>query len=394
MPSAEQKKQNFWTTEYGALILLGISAILYSLQGVATKYASDDGNGYTVAEIFFTRAIVQVLVCLASLYKTKTPLIPSDSYLRKLTLVRGMFGCFGFIFYYKTLLSLPLGDAIALVSIYPVFSAIAAWYFLNEQLSILHVGSLISCLIGTFLIAQPTFIFPEPLWGEQKVDKIGYITAIGAMIIMVLILIIVRKAKNVKAMQLMLSFSFFGFVLGLIFIIAQQSKFQGPKLPLFFVCFFAIPGHFLLNYAARFAPVGPASIVRSSDIIFAYIWQVIFFHQDVNPFTILGIMGVLISVWMVGLSKLACCKKDKINFETLEESDSGEVELGKLSPAPSPTGTSRPLKQASVEMLRVDGDSRNYDPFDDYKPSLIVSQELDAELGSGSDADDLQEAKI
>lgn len=394
MPSAEQKKQNFWQTEFGALILLGISAILYSLQGVATKFASDDGKGYTVSEIFFTRAIVQCAVCLTALYKTKIPLIPSDSYLRKLTLLRGIFGCIGFLFYYKTLVSLPLGDAIALMSIYPVFSAIAGWYFLNEQLSILHVGSLLSCLIGTFLIAQPSFIFPEPLWGEQKVDRVGYVTAIVAMITMVIVLIVVRKAKSVKAMQLMLSYSIVSLLLGIILITAQQSKFRGPKLPLFLVCFFAIPGNFLLNFAARFAPVGPASIIRSSDIIFAYIWQIIFFDQDVNPFTILGIIGVLISVWLVGLSKLSCCRKDKISFETLEESDSGEVELGKLSPVPSPTGTSRPLKQASVERLTTSGGSRSYDPFDDYKPSLGVSQELDAELGSGSDADEIQEAKI
>ena len=51
-----------------------------------------------------------------------------------------------------------------------------------------------------------------------------------------------------------------------IFIIAQQSKFQGPKLPLFFVCFFAIPGHFLLNYAARFAPVGPGNYFVHSSL--------------------------------------------------------------------------------------------------------------------------------
>jgi multidrug transporter EmrE-like cation transporter len=220
----------------------------------------------------------------------------------------------------------------------------------------------------------------------QKVDPIGYVTAIGTMFSLVVVLMLIRKAKAASSIQLMSSFSMWGFLIGTILVLIEDQKLHGPVIPLILVIVFALPGHLILNYAARLAPVGPASIMRSSDIIFAYIWQVMFFQERINPWTILGIVAVLLSVWFIALSKMKCCKRDKINFETLEESDSNDLELGKLSPMPSFSEDGRPIRTMSK--------SRSYDPFDNYTPELVVSsaqENSDVELGSDpNDMDDTQ----
>ena len=71
------------------------------------------------------------------------------------------------------------------------------------------------------------------------------------------------------------------------------------------VCLTGASAHFFLNYAGRIAPAGLVSVVRASDIVWAYGLEILVFSEDrPNGWTWLGVSLVLGSLVAVGFDKL------------------------------------------------------------------------------------------
>jgi hypothetical protein len=60
----------------------------------------------------------------------------------------------------------------------------------------------------------------------------------------------------------------------------------------------------MLNYAGRLAPAGLVSVVRASDIVFAYCFEILLFAQRPNFFTWIGVALVLGSLLLIGIEKI------------------------------------------------------------------------------------------
>lgn len=67
------------------------------------------------------------------------------------------------------------------------------------------------------------------------------------------------------------------------------------------MCSFA--GQVLLTLALQVENAGPVAIARTSDIVFAFIWQILFFKEVPNIYSILGAFLVTSSVVVTGLRK-------------------------------------------------------------------------------------------
>lgn len=66
---------------------------------------------------------------------------------------------------------------------------------------------------------------------------------------------------------------------------------------------FSFAGQILLTMALQHEQAGPVAIARSADIVFAFIWQVMFFGEIPSFFSILGALLVTCSVLLTGLRK-------------------------------------------------------------------------------------------
>ena len=60
----------------------------------------------------------------------------------------------------------------------------------------------------------------------------------------------------------------------------------------------------MLNYAGRIAPAGLVSIVRASDIMWAYCFEILIFVQQPNFWTWIGVVLVLGSLVAIGVNKI------------------------------------------------------------------------------------------
>ena len=64
-----------------------------------------------------------------------------------------------------------------------------------------------------------------------------------------------------------------------------------------------VVGQILLTLSLQMENAGPVAIARSSDIVFAFIWQIVFFKDVPNVFSLLGALLVTSSVIMTALRK-------------------------------------------------------------------------------------------
>lgn len=304
-------------------------------------------------ELVFMRGVFQGCFVLLALVYFRDPhtgqrLIwcpyGSNAQVRWLVLARGIIGGCGFLCFYFTISSLPLGDATTLLSLNPILTVVAAPIFLDEASRISHVVAAIASLVGCMLIAKPSFLFGNTSSDElhsshpSTYNPMGYITALLGASCAATVYILIRRAGKVGVHTVQLLFSWvtfgvlFSFLLGVVrpMMIAfrearRQQRQQGPVLYedhgttsiSFFVwpedsstwayvlgaCTFGSIGHVLLNYAARHAPAGLSSIMRASGIVWSYLLELIIFHQVPYRITLLGVCLILFSLATIAIEK-------------------------------------------------------------------------------------------
>jgi drug/metabolite transporter (DMT)-like permease len=222
-------------------------------------------------------------------------------------------GGLGLLFDYHCMSVLPLGDAITLMSLYPFLTIFLARTFLGEEIRPLHIRVTIASMVGAILIAQPTFIF-----GIGDLDNImlqaptiGYVTGILGSCCLACVLTLTRKAGTigVHTLQLLISWATFGIIFSLVFATAEEGEWVLPRSRLiwwyvFGACSVGAAAHFVLNYGGRLAPAGLVSVVRSSDIMWAYACEIAIFRQSPNTFTWMGVVLVLGSLLAIGKEKM------------------------------------------------------------------------------------------
>jgi len=308
--------------------------MLFSLMGSFLKLASQTGIPST--QLVFTRAVFQGVIVFAIMctnrydendsalprneISTKPPFLiqapfGTSAKIVRIVVIRGIFGAFGFVFYYYTMIALPLGDAVTLFSLYPIFTLFLALLILGEKIDFPKVIASIASVTGATMIAGPTFLSKEKM-ATMDINPIGYCTAILGSLFGATVVVLIRKAGKVGAhtFNLLFSWCVFGisasFAAGKTESISRGLMKEGPWVwdftdpswkYVFFMCFFGTAAHFCFNFGGKLAPAGLGSIARSSDIVWAYLLEILLFKQQPSWSTWLGVFFVICSLSVIAL---------------------------------------------------------------------------------------------
>mmetsp|Transcript_7573 Transcript_7573/g.11561 ORF Transcript_7573/g.11561 Transcript_7573/m.11561 type:complete len:379 (-) Transcript_7573:83-1219(-) len=310
-------KPSWLSVESYGLIVVLLSAILYALAGAFVKLAHQVGH-LPSTELVFSRGIFQGSLVVGGMYierdeKGKRLLkkpFGSVAAARHLVMWRGLLGGAGFLLDYHCMAVLPLGDAITLMSLYPFLTIFLARIFLGEEIRSFHLLVTGVVITGAVCIAQPTFLFggmPSPNFQT----RLGYVTGILGSCCLASILILIRKAGKigVHTLQLLLSWALCGTVFAIVIGPYEGLWLVPPTNEIWYyvggVCAVGAGAHFLLNYAGKMAPAGLVSVVRASDILWAYACEILIFREEPNALTWVGVVLVLSSLLLIGLDKMS-----------------------------------------------------------------------------------------
>jgi len=325
----------------GCLVML-LSAILFASLATTIHYGSV--LGYPSGELLMFRGLEQIVIMAIAVLFNRTEQRLIWEQLRTFSTSelswiawRGFFGAAGGISYFIALCILPMGDAIAVFSIYPLFCSFCAYFFLREKITIIHVILLFVSFIGVALIAQPSFLsfLSTPSQSDGNDDSVYYLIPIFGAFFAGMAYICMRKLQHTNIKILIMSYSIFSVVIGVsstlvfracqtTFFGATQFRFVGLTEWEFakewaVVIAMGVIGYFAqttLTFSAQILEASVSSFIRSSDIIWAYCFGLLFYHQKPSLLTLGGV--VLIFVAIIGVCIIKYMEQRKLHLSKTE----------------------------------------------------------------------------
>ena len=145
-----------------------LASFLFAVMGAFAKLASEHMSSL---EVVFFRNVLGVMIIAYALYKK--PMVQKGGK-PWLLFFRGMMGFLALLAFFYNIAHIPLGDAMTWSKTSPIFTAIFAWMFLQERLSLKAWGAVGIGFMGIVLITQPSGI------GFSKYDLLGLFSGVGA----------------------------------------------------------------------------------------------------------------------------------------------------------------------------------------------------------------------
>ena len=145
-----------------------LASLMFAFMGAFAKLASEQMSSLEV--VFFRNLAGVILVGIAVLKKPMT----HGGGKPWLLFFRGFMGFSALLAFFYNIAHISLGDAMTYSKTSPIFTAIFAWLFLNEKLSLKGWGAIVFGFIGIVFITQPSGL------GFSKYDLLGIFSGIGA----------------------------------------------------------------------------------------------------------------------------------------------------------------------------------------------------------------------
>jgi len=256
-----------------------------------------------------------LLPTIPILIYNRQPVFPEGK--RVILMLRCFVGTTSLLLSFYAFRRMSLADASIIIFSTPVFVACFAKIFLKEPCGVFNAVTIVLTLIGVVLITRPPVLFnnhDEPSFEveallEQKYDIWGPVAAISATLFGANVYILLRALKGLHYSVIMANFGAFALVYTLI-VSSSVGALCWPtcgrdRFLVVLLGIFSFLGQILLTMSLQVEQAGPVAIARCSDIVFAIIWQIIFFNETPTAYSFLGALLVITSVVLTGMKKYA-----------------------------------------------------------------------------------------
>ncbi|KAM3912888.1 solute carrier family 35 member G1 [Leptodactylus fuscus] len=273
-----------------------LSALFFSSSALLVKKIEDMHS----VQISAIRCVFQMLFVLPGLIYYKVGFLgPKDQ--RIFLFLRGLLGSTAMILLYYAVQAMPLADATVITFSSPAFTCMFACIFLKEKCTVWDIVFLLFTITGVVLIARPPFLFGsnnDILEEEYSNHMKGTIAAVASAVCASLTLVVLRKMG--KSVHYLLSIWYYA-IIGLIECVIALFVIGAWSLPycgidrwlLVFIGILGLGGQSFLVKALQIEKAGPVSVMRTMDVVFAFIFQALFLHRTPTWLTICGALCVV-----------------------------------------------------------------------------------------------------
>ena len=286
----------------GVLYML-IASFTFAIMGAFAKLAS---TYMSSLEVVFFRNIAGVILVGFAIWKKPLKNKGGKPFL---LLFRGTMGFVALLAFFYNIAHIPLGDAMTYSKTSPIFTAIFAWMFLQEKLSLKAWGAIGLGFIGIVFITQPTGV------GFSKYDLLGIFSGVGAALAYTSI----RELKNYyDTRAIVLSFMGVG-TLGPVVLFLISPYLNMPELD-FMLGEFVMPqgvvwlyviamgilatiSQLLMTKAYGYTKAGIIGTVSYSNIIFSICVGMLLGDAFPSMSTTIGICLIVVAGVMVARAK-------------------------------------------------------------------------------------------
>ena len=280
-----------------------IASFTFAIMGAFAKLSSAHMSSL---EVVFFRNIAGVIIIGYAILKK--PLVNKGGK-PWLLFFRGFMGFTALLAFFYNIAHIPLGDAMTFSKTSPIFTAIFAWLFLSEKLSLKAWLAVAVGFVGILLITQPSNI------GLSKYDILGIFSGVGAALAYTSI----RELKNYyDTRAIVLSFMGIG-TIGPIVLFIISPYLEYPELDFLLATFvmpngivwfyvlgmgiFATISQVLMTKAYGSTKAGIVGAVSYTNIVFSIAVGVLLGDSLPSLITICGICLIVFAGIMVAREK-------------------------------------------------------------------------------------------
>lgn len=291
---------------YLGVVLATLSSFFFSLCSLIVK-SLDNVNPIQLVMFRFIGVLIPTIPIVVY---TEQPVFPQGS--RRKLVMRSIVGIIGMMTSFYAFQKLPLGESSVIVYSSPAFVTLYAKKFLKQPSSRWEVVAIALTVIGVSLIVYPTFDFVSPIHTipyEEHIYNLACGLAFISMLFSSAACVIVRNLKALHFSVLMTNDGVIGFILTIVvlylFGAICMPTCGTERVLIVCLALSSYLGQVLLTMALQMEEVGFVTIARSADILFACVWQLLFFDELPTILALIGGCLVIISILILGIHKLA-----------------------------------------------------------------------------------------
>lgn len=250
---------------------------------------------YSSSLFNMVRAILGILVLL-SLSRVRPSLVKGRQL--KLLVARGILGGIASICLFKAIIGgVPLATATVLLYTFPIFGAIFSWILLGEKLNAKEVAAVFIAFVGMYIILNPAY---QPVSLMLIFALLaGFLAGVTMVTIRVL-----RREENPFVI-----YFYYCLFLAIVCLPGVVSPLQVPRVrDIPYLLIFGLAGflaQIFITYGLKYCRVATAGIVAMTEIFYAGLWGVLFFHEKISWSLVWGGGVVLCSGIYLTLSEYA-----------------------------------------------------------------------------------------
>ncbi|KAI0641741.1 DUF6-domain-containing protein [Trametes meyenii] len=303
------------------MLLVAASQLFFSLMNVWVKKLNSLDPPVPAFELIFVRMAITWICCISYMFIVKVPdPILGPKGVRLLLVARGFFGFFGLFGVYYSLQYLSLSDATVLTFLAPMCTAITGAVLLHEPFSWREALAGVASLSGVVLIARPQFLFgrghhgmiplaramstvtPAQRVGAVGVALLGVLGATGAYTS------IRAVGKRAHPLHNLVSFSSQCVIVATVAMLIMRTPIVIPMrwdwlLMLLLIGIFGFIAQVLLTMGLQRETAGRGTMAVYVQIIFATIFERVFFHSSPSLLSVVGTLIILTSAIYVAVTK-------------------------------------------------------------------------------------------
>lgn len=324
-------------------LLIAFSAFVFACCGLLAQFFMVKWNT-SVWELVFLRSSLHTVISFILIWRTGLPICLKGRSLAQCIAVGLCFSCTMACFYYG-ISKLPFGDGTAISFTSPVFAVVLGRIFIGEPMGLVESVSCLVCLTGLILETKPAFIFGGSIYTpEQNVAAlIDLISALSEASMYLVIRGVGHSAGEQPPhalhlscwsglMSTIVSFSAMGIQLTITDTDEESNTelFQWVTDPIAWFAvaclgITAVVADYTIKKGVQQVPAAQASIVRASDIVWAFVGQITLIGDPSNWFAISGASLVFLSGIILAIPKLLEARHEarleKEGYEHLVDSD-------------------------------------------------------------------------
>ena len=261
-------------TDRKAILYMFLAAALFAVMNALAKYLSD----YHTFQIVFFRSLGTVVLCMTYLLYHKIDLFGTH---RKLLILRGVVGVSSLVFFFMSLKLLPLGTAVSIRYLSPIFGGIFAVWLLRERIKPIQWFFFMIAFAGVVMLKG----------FESNVSMLGLTYVLISSVSVGMVFVLIRKIGTREHPFVIINyFMVIGLLVGTIFMIPFWKTPTASDWPLLLsMGVLGFGGQVFMTKAFQLEEASRVAPIKYAEAIFALIIGWIWFGEG---YTIFGLLGI------------------------------------------------------------------------------------------------------